>query len=199
MPMFVTQDLLNSLENDVKQMLDKAKSLQVFDGTMLNTSPAPGKWSILQVIEHLNSYNRYYLPELESALQRGKQTGISFNTQFKSGWFGDYFTKMMMPGEGGKISNKMNAPKDHRPVAHQDAHKVISEFLAGEQKLISLLQMALNTDMGKLRLPISISRLIKLKAGDTFRFLIAHQQRHFVQLQNAMNVLELNKSAAYTA
>jgi hypothetical protein len=59
--------------------------------------------------------------------------------------------------------------------------------------------MALSTDMGKLRLPISISKLIKLKAGDTFRFLIAHQQRHFVQLQNAMNVLELNKSAAHTA
>jgi hypothetical protein len=199
MPKFVTKDLLNSLENDVKLMLDKAKSLQVFDSTMLNTPPAPGKWSILQVIEHLNSYNRYYIPELENALQRGRHSGIAFNAQFKSGWFGDYFTKMMMPGEGGKISNKMNAPKDHRPVAQQDADKVITEFLAGEQKLISLLQMALSTDMGKLRLPISISRLIKLKAGDTFRFLIAHQQRHFVQLQNAMNVLELNKSAAYTA
>jgi hypothetical protein len=199
MPTFVTKDLLNSLENDVKLMLDKAKSLQVFDSNMLNTPPVPGKWSILQVIEHLNSYNRYYIPELENALQRGRHSGIPFNAQFKSGWFGDYFTKMMMPGEGGKVSNKMNAPKDHRPVAQQDADKVITEFLAGEQKLVSLLQMALSTDIGKLRLPISISRLIKLKAGDTFRFLIAHQQRHFVQLQNAMNVLELNKSAAYTA
>lgn len=199
MPTFVTKDLLNSLENDVNQMLDKVTSLQRFDNNILNTSPAPGKWSILQVIEHLNSYNRYYIPELEKALKRGKQDGVPFNAQFKSGWFGDYFTKMMMPGEGGKISNKMNAPKDHRPVAQQDANKVITEFLAGEQKIISLLQMAATTDMGKLRLPISISRLIKLKAGDTFRFLIAHQQRHFVQLQNVMDVLALNKSAAHTA
>ena len=42
--------------------------------------------------------------------------------------------------------------------------------------------------MGKIRISISISRFVKLKLGDTFRFLIAHEQRHFVQVARTLYV-----------
>lgn len=179
--------MLESLQNDVQQLTDEINRLKDMPGIDWNKQPAPGKWSAAQVVEHLNSYNRYYLPEIAASLQRGKTNGIRYNPRFKSGWFGDYFTKMMLPGKDGKIGNKMNAPKDHTPVALQNAPKVIIEFLEGQQKLLSYLKEAMNTDTGKLKVPISISRFIKLKLGDTFRFLIAHQQRHFQQLKNTLN------------
>jgi hypothetical protein len=31
--------------------------------------------------------------------------------------------------------------------------------------------------------------MIKLKLGDTFRFFIAHEQRHFIQIQNTLQLL----------
>jgi uncharacterized damage-inducible protein DinB len=37
--------------------------------------------------------------------------------------------------------------------------------------------------------PISIAKFIKIRLGDTFRFLIAHQQRHFAQVANTLKAL----------
>lgn len=185
MPVFNTKDLLSSLAEDVDALLKRLDEVKQLDSTLLLSQPAAGKWSVIQVLEHLNSYNRYYLPEIEKSLQSGQP----FNPQFKSGWFGDYFTKMMMPGKDGKVSNKMNSPKDHRPITDLDSGKVIADFITGEQKLLVLLQQASATDIGRLKVPISISRFIKLKLGDTFRFLIAHQQRHFIQLENTLSQL----------
>lgn len=182
MPVFDTKDLLTSLTNDVKTLLKTVEDLQALTPQRLNTSPAAGKWTVIQVLEHLDSYNRYYLPEIEKSLQHP----VAYNNRFKPGWFGDYFTKMMLPGNDGKVANKMNAPKNHTPDVVLDTEKVIREFIEGEQRLITCLTLAASADIGRLRVPISISRFIKLKLGDTFRFLIAHQQRHFVQIQNTL-------------
>lgn len=182
MPLFDTEKLLSSLEADVHALLQDVSKLSSIDDKLLNRQPAPGKWSAAQVIEHLNSYNRYYLPQIEKVLDRR----LAFEVKFKSGWFGNYFTKLMQPGEGGSISNKMNAPKDHVPGELLNSAAVIKEFIAGQNRLLGYLQKARQTNIGKLRVPISISKFIKLKLGDTFRFLIAHQQRHFIQLHNAL-------------
>ncbi len=45
--------------------------------------------------------------------------------------------------------------------------------------------------MNVIKIPLSITRLVKLKLGDTFRFLVAHEQRHFVQARNAIKTIGL--------
>jgi hypothetical protein len=191
MPSFNTHQLLQELQYHVEQMIAEVNNFKTYAPASLNKQPQPGKWSIAQVLEHLNSYNRYYLPELEKAINRGKAAHIGFNPVFKAGVFGNYFTKMMQPGSDGKIANKMQSPKDHRPKEQLDTAKVLNEFILGQQKLVILLQEAEKTNIGKLKVPISISRFIKLKAGDTFRFLIAHQQRHFVQIHNVLATMQV--------
>ncbi len=199
MPVFNTKALIEELYKNVQDVVSLTKELAVLDDGILNKQPEAGKWSIAQVIEHLNSYNRYYLPEMKMALAKGVNSGVRFNAQYKSGWFGDYFTKMMQPKEDGKIANKMNSPKDHRPIAELDARKVMAEFIEKETDLLHYLQQALNTNMGKLRVPISISKFIKLKLGDTFRFLIAHQQRHFVQINNILPLVKQQSASSSAA
>lgn len=186
MATFNRVELIKQLHQDVWETIGTAKEYKVLPDDMLNTPPHPGKWSIAQVLEHLNSYNRYYLPELKKSLANGGQTS---NTQFKSGWFGNYFTKMMMPDKNGKVANKMQAPKDHRPVDFLDSEKVINEFIKGQEELLRLLEDAERKDIGKLKTPISITKFIKLKTGDTFRFLIAHQQRHMIQANSVRTAL----------
>ncbi|OSZ78420.1 hypothetical protein CAP35_09235 [Chitinophagaceae bacterium IBVUCB1] len=185
MPAMDTRQLLQLLNRQVEATINRTVALQSIEADKLNTQPAAGKWSAAQIIEHLNSYNRYYLPEMEKAMQKQ----LPFNAVFNPGWFGNYFTNMMLPKKDGKIANKMNSPKDHRPPQQLDAVKVVGEFIKGQQQLLSLLQKAGSTDIGKVCVPISLSRLIKLKLGDTFRFLIAHQQRHFIQLENVLDTI----------
>jgi hypothetical protein len=190
MPSFDTTELLTGLNAEVQEILATTETVRSIDSATLNRQPALGKWSAAQIIEHLNSYNRYYLPEMEKALNVGKAANVKFARVFKAGWFGNYFTNMMLPKAGGKIANKMNAPKDHVPLPDLNAEKVIAEFINGQEKLLQLLQSAAKTDIGRLKVPISISRFIKLKLGDTFRFVIAHQQRHFVQLANTLDAVK---------
>jgi hypothetical protein len=102
----------------------------------------------------------------------------------------------MLPKSNGQITNKMQAPKGHRPPSDIDNNTVIEEFLKQEHELLEFLEKARRTDLQKIRIPISLSRFVKLQLGDTFRFLIAHHQRHFVQVQNTLTEVKEFKTQA---
>jgi hypothetical protein len=182
MKKYNSQALLEGLQADIRQMVLIANKLRSEDPGVLLEQPAPGKWSVVQVLEHLNSYGRYYIPAIEKSLQKNKPA----TEFFKPGFIGNYFTKMLSPSEKGTVRYKMKAPKDHRPSPHLDHQPVIQTFLSQQQSLLELLEKAKTKNIGRIRTPISISRFIKLKLGDTFRFLIAHEQRHFIQISNTL-------------
>ena len=69
MPVFDSRNLLVQLEKDVHEILNQVNTLKSDTSVQWNQQPAPGKWSPVQIIEHLNSYNRYYLHDLSSNLQ----------------------------------------------------------------------------------------------------------------------------------
>jgi len=102
---------------------------------------------------------------------------------FKAGILGNYFYQMMLPKESK--AKKMSAPKAHQPVADLDADKVVSEFIDQQERLLVLLEKARKINLEKARVPISIARFIKLKLGDVFMFLIAHNYRHVLQAERA--------------
>jgi hypothetical protein len=60
MKTFNSNICLEGLQADVRQLVLAATWLQKEDPELLLTAPAPGRWSVAQVLEHLNSYGRYY-------------------------------------------------------------------------------------------------------------------------------------------
>lgn len=183
--------LIEQLEADTRQVILQTNYLLKQDPELLTMQPGEGKWSIAQVIEHLNSYGRYYLPLIENPIRKSHHKADEL---FTPGLLGDYFTKSMLPKSDGRISNKMQTPKAHRPSVDIDSKKVIDEFLKQEYLLLELLEKAKQTDIGRIRIPISIAKFIRIKLGDTFRFLIAHHQRHFVQIKNTGDIVNLKFS-----
>lgn len=171
-------ELIEKLQAETREMILAATRLLQEDNEVLTHIPAPDKWSVAQVLAHLNSYGRYYLPAIELAMKNSNHQPPAY---FTPGWLGDYFTKLMKPG-----TRKMQSPKDHRPEPVTQSKPAIEEFLKQQQNLLSLLDKARHTDMSKVRIPISIAKFIRLKLGDTFRFFIAHEQRHFSQIKNIL-------------
>ncbi len=181
--------LLEQLQADTRQLIVAASHLQSETETQLTRQPAAGKWSVTQVLEHLNSYSQYYLPAIENAMAAKEVPAAVY---FKPGWLGNYFTNLMKP-KHGVVANKMKSPKNHRPSAALNAKKTITTFLEQQRRLLELLEKAKATSIGDIRVPVSISTMIRLKLGDSFRFLIAHEQRHFVQIENTLQTLgEIN-------
>lgn len=191
MKKILTQNFIEQLEIDTRQIMVALKNLQHQDPGLLLQQPSAGKWSVAQVIEHLNTYGRYYLPKLRESLN---VTRFPSSAYFSPGRLGRYFTNSMKPKADGTIGSKTKAFKNHSPIAEIDSKSALDEFEQQEILLLSLLNKARNTDIGKIRIPISIAPFIKLKTGDVFAFLIAHHQRHFVQINNVLAVV---KSKAY--
>lgn len=185
--------LFADLKTTVTRLRQIAAELQTMDADLLRKQPEPGSWSVLQVLEHLNSYNRFYLPEIAKAINHARVKGLKSREVYKGGWFGDYFTNMMKPGVNGQILKRYKSPADHAPQPDLNAESVLKEFLTGADKLLSFLSQGTELDTAAVRVPISISRFIKLKLGDTFRFLIAHQQRHFIQIEQVLKRIGIPK------
>ncbi|HEX2532254.1 MAG TPA: DinB family protein [Chitinophagaceae bacterium] len=178
-----TEQLLDNLQADVRQLLLVMEYVKGLDDARLTAQPAPGKWSAAQVLEHLNAYSRYYNEVIGRTLAG---TASAPKAWFTPGWLGNYFTNLMLPKDVSEVKNKMKAPKGYAFENNLDAREVVEEFVAHQTRLLELLNTARRHDLGRIRIPISISKIVKLKLGDTFRFLIAHEQRHFVQLRNAL-------------
>jgi hypothetical protein len=190
MPSFHTQSLLDELETDINRIVDiTTKRFANLPDEQLARQPVPDRWSIAQCLEHLNSYGQYYLPLLDKAITLGEQQYKRAQPEFRSSWLGNYFTETMRPKADGRIAMPIKAFKNHTPAANLNVPAVLAEFLDQQQRLIDLLQRARQVNIVELKVPISIARWIKLSVGDTFRFLIAHEQRHLLQAERVANGL----------
>lgn len=183
MAKFKTEALLNELVQDVQRIKEAAEFFKSGDQSKAVYAPDPGRWSVVQIIEHLNAYNRHYLPVIEKELALVTH---DTNAWFTSGYWGEKFTKSMKPTNVYEIKNKMKTMKKMSFPNSLNIETVMKEFLAGQEKLLQLLERAKGKDLAKIHIPITLTKLIKLRLGDTFRFLIAHEQRHMIQARNTI-------------
>ena len=185
MPTYQTTKLLLELEEQNQQLLAAVRKWKKTPPEILTFRPATDKWNAIECLDHLNSYGKYYLPAIEKAVSTTPGDKRILPSTFSPGWLGNYFTNLMLPDNQGKVK-KMKAPKAHLPHSCLNAPAVMAEF---EQQLLqfsALLKKAAKTDLNKARVPVSIMPLIKLKLGDVLRFVIAHNQRHVLQGENAI-------------
>jgi len=157
-----------------------AKSFASLNAEMLNYKPEPDKWSILECIEHLNLYGDFYLPEIERRIIESNNS--TPKTLFRSGVLGNYFANLMLVKNGS--IKKMKTPQDKDPQNSKLNSTVIDRFLKQQEKLVTLLNKARTTDLTSTKCSISLSKWIKLRLGDTFRFLIFHIDRHLKQAES---------------
>jgi uncharacterized damage-inducible protein DinB len=184
MAKFKSEDLLNDLKMDVERIKESARFFRDVDKTKMVYQPTEGKWSIVQVLEHLNSYCRYYLPAIEKALTEKPTSSLAW---FSSGFWGDYFTRSMKPKNVYEITNKMKTAKAHNFPNSLNIDTVLNEFMEHQDKLLRLLDMARHVDLSAVHVPVTVTKIIKLRLGDAFRYVIAHEQRHMIQARNTLN------------
>ncbi|RYD97066.1 MAG: DinB family protein, partial [Sphingobacteriales bacterium] len=64
MAKYKTEDLLQQLRTDVERMRAAAEFFKHTDKNKLIYTPSAEKWSVVQILEHLNAYGRYYVPAI---------------------------------------------------------------------------------------------------------------------------------------
>ncbi len=171
-----SENLIQSLLDQTRQSINQVEKLKTFDLHFLTWKENETSWSILECLEHLNLYGDFYLPQMENKIENSTSKA---DFEFKSGILGNYFAKSMLPKE--KL-NKMKTFKDKNPLNAKLDKTVIDKFINQQIKLLDLLNQSRKMSLKKVKIQTSISSLIKLKLGDTFRFFINHIIRHLAQI-----------------
>lgn len=176
----------NQLLQELSAKLDVAatnvNAFKTLPTEKLNFKNNAESWSILECIEHLNLYGDFYLPEIEQRILNAKPQPQA--TEFKSGFIGNYFANLLLPKNGS--IKKMKTFKDKNPIHSSLTTTTLDRFLKQNEKLQALLKQAEGIDITATKTAISISTLIKLRLGDTFRFVIYHIERHIAQAERCL-------------
>jgi hypothetical protein len=174
------EELINDLIERTKSVLNDVEKLKSLSDEELNRRPSPESWSALECIKHLNCYADFYTPEIRKRLDNSSKKK---NLNFKTGLLGNYFAKSVAPKE--KL-NKMNAFKSMNFAGSNLEREELDYFINHQQQTLDLLNQSRESDLTKVKTAISISKIIKLRLGDTFKVVIYHNQRHLVQALNAV-------------
>ena len=148
----------------------------------LNYKPAADSWSILECLEHLNRYSRYYLPALAKAI--AANSNGTYQQTIRYSWLCKKSLDMVRPGNG----KKSKTIKHMNPNNSQLGRQTIEEFLKHQTELLQLLASARGAILNKKAIPVEFFRLLKLRIGEMLEFVVLHQERH---VQQAMRVKQL--------
>jgi len=175
-----TDILLADLIERTRKHLNAAEHYKSLTDEQLNWRQAEGSWSVLECLEHLNLYGDFYLPEIDRRISNSKFTA---EQQFKSGLLGNYFAQSMLPKD--KL-NRMKTFKDKNPLGSQLDKRTVNRFIEQQKKMLNLLERARKVSLNRTKTSISIPFPIRFKLGDTFRFVIYHNQRHIAQAEQVI-------------
>jgi hypothetical protein len=181
-------DLLNELIELTSKAILRTKEFKELSLQQLNFKATQSNWSILECIEHLNLYGKFYLPEIESALSVATTTEL--NNIYKSSFLGDFFVNSIRADN----KKKMKATKQMTPQSSELSYSTINIFLKQLEKFNLFLEQSRNRNLVKVKTSISLTKYLKLQLGDTLRFLVYHNDRHIIQAERIFYNLTQNKT-----
>lgn len=172
-----TEKTIEELLAITHKAIDTVEAMRNLPLEQLNWKSNPLVWSILECLEHLNLYGDFYIPEIQNVIAKSKTKKTAYYTP---GALGNYFAKSMLPKAGMK---KMKTFKDKNPAQAQLSTTVIDRFLEQQAALLVLLEQAKNVNLSKEKTAITLTKLIRLRLGDTLRFVVYHNLRHLHQIE----------------
>jgi hypothetical protein len=166
------------------------------DAAVLQFKPGLTSWSILECLEHLNRYSRFYNAELAAALvKQAPLKSASGSQQVKFSWLGRKSYEAVRPENirASKTLRRMNPGNSHLGRA------VLEEFLQHQINLAGLLEKAAGADLNQKAVRIEFFKLLKLKLGEAFQFVVAHEQRHVQQALRVKRQHQMQQVVALSA
>lgn len=143
-----------------------------------NWRPEPHRWSVAECLGHLNVTGTAYLRALDRAISEARSRGLTGGGAFRSGLLGGWMTRSMEPPP----RMKMKAPKSILPPApDRPLATVREEFMALQDEMERRLRDAEGLDLTRARVTSPVASFLRVRLGDAFGFLLAHERRHLWQ------------------
>ena len=181
-----TRSLIEALQTELRRQLERCAELRYMPIERLHQCPDPKRWSVMEVLQHMNLSSGHYLKRLQK-LYADENNGLRFRTRFTSGRWGDFSTKAMDPKADGTIGWRMRTMGmfEPREVA-TTGWQALDAFEAMLRSFIGLLERARTRGLEGEKVTSTLGPILRFKVGDAFRFPIAHQTRHWLQIERTL-------------
>jgi uncharacterized damage-inducible protein DinB len=189
-----TIELINIVDKITHENIECVKKkVSKLSANQLEWRPNVGVWNVNEVLAHLNSYATYYHPTFLKKIDNTRFT--SSKEGFISSPLGRSAWKSMKLGRLNNIKRKFKAPKGTNPSLDKEllTGKEVENFVSHQDELLQILKKAQEVNLRKVKIPISISKIVRLRLGDALLFVVYHNQRHIQQITNLMNHVNFPK------
>jgi hypothetical protein len=167
----ITQENLVTVEKKISFFSDEQKSWK----------PNNYTWSLFEIFAHLNEYAKYYHPVFLEKIEKTKFNNSKEN--FVSSPLGRSAWRSMKLGNAKNVKRKFKSPKGYNP--SNDKHLIsgrdIKDFVEKQKELLTILKKSEEVNLRRIKVPIFISRIVRLRLGDALMFCIYHNERHVEQ------------------
>ena len=185
-----TSTLIRELSGTLLHQLAFCRELRALPLGGLQKRPAPDRWCVMEVVEHMNLSSGPYFRRLK-ALYGDPRSSVHPEGLFVPGRWGELAVKAMNPKADGTIGWRMRTMGMFEPrTATTKEWEALDQFEALLMTEQDLLVQAGQRGMGGARITSTLGPILRFKVGDAFRFPIAHQQRHLLQIERVLEVVQ---------
>lgn len=176
---------LNSITN--KSLEQVSHQIKGLSDTQRSWKSDTNSWNINEIFSHLNAFSSYYNATF---LYKFEVTKFKTPTdEFISSPLGRSAWKSMKLGNAKNVKRKFNAIRTMNPKTNPEL-KTINSIEDFEQNLIQLLTIitrSATVNIRKVKIPISFSKIVRLRLGDALLYVVYHNERHVQQALNLIN------------
>lgn len=173
----ITEDNISQIKKYVVKLSDK----------QLNWRPNTSSWSIAQTLAHLNAYASYYHPVFTKKIEQTRFCNAK--EEFVSSPLGRSAWKSMKLGNAKNVKRKFKAQKGYNPTVDEQlvSGNDCNDFIESQNEFLGIIKKAGGVNLRRVKVPISISKIVRLRLGDALLFVTYHNERHVQQILNLRN------------
>lgn len=162
--------------------------LKDVDQKLLNTIPAPGKWCIGEIVDHLLITGGKYADVLEAKLTNNPDALKKGSGPYSHPFLMRKFIGIVSPDYQRNMPTiKPFEPHDHK---NFDKDSLLSQFGILNNRYLKLIELAdeRQLDLGAIKVGNPIYPIWKMPVSGCFALNEAHQRRHFGQIERILEV-----------
>ncbi len=164
------------------------KFLQEFEtlnSEQLNRKPNSDSWSIAQNIDHLIVINESYYPIIQSIRNRTYKLPFIGRLGFLVNFLGKFILKSVQPDR----KRKMKTFTMWEPSKSEIADDILVRFQKHQTELKTLIDNCRDLLESGIIISSPVNKNIMYKLETAFDIIVTHEQRHFEQAREVLNLM----------
>ncbi len=153
--------------------------LNPLDVAQWSWRPARDRWSILEVVDHVNKTSAELIPALQRTMDSARRSGTTGQPPFAYSGLGRWFLGQVAP----PAKRAVPAPKLYRPRLELDPARVTAELSHLTTAYIDLLRAAESLHLARIQMRSPAMWLLRLPVGVWLATVVAHDARHLAQVR----------------